>query len=127
MIIMVMPRLRILTVDDRPSITLVYRRLLEAAGYSVCVENDSTHALQAAHEFKPDLVLLDVHMPDIDGCEIAKQMSQDEELSSTPIAFVSGGAESTVTNRMGHADFLPKPFERESLLSFVRDHIKHAA
>lgn len=108
---------------------MVFRRSLERAGYVVREENDSTHALQSAHEFKPDLVLLDVHMPGMDGCEVAKQFACDDGLRKIPVAFISGGSEHEALEKMRPADisFLGKPIGVGMLLDFVREHLPQTA
>lgn len=125
----IMERPRILTVDDRPSITMTFRRLLERAGYAVKEENDSTRALQVARTFKPHLILLDFFMPGMDGCEVAQQLAKDEDLRATPVAFVSGGSENEISAKLNapNCSFLPKPVEFGMLFDFVREHIGHAA
>jgi CheY-like chemotaxis protein len=82
---------RILIVDDDSNTTHLVKILLERSGpYLVLEENDATEAYQTARSFKPDLVLLDVIMPGIDGGEVAEQIQADRELHDTAIIFQTG-------------------------------------
>ena len=81
---------RILLVDDEPSFTRLMKLNLETNGpYEVRVENDGKKALAAALTFRPDLIFLDVIMPDADGGEIASRLRADASLKSTPIVFLT--------------------------------------
>src|SRR5215475_168987 len=82
---------RILIVDDDSNTTHLVKILLERSGrYFVIEENDATEAYQTARSFKPELILLDVIMPGIDGGEIAEQIQADRALHDTPIIFQNG-------------------------------------
>ena len=82
---------RILIVDDDPNTTHLVKILLERSGPSfVLEENDATEAYQTPRSFKPDLILLDVIMPGIDGGEVAEQIQADRALHDTPIIFQNG-------------------------------------
>jgi len=81
---------RILIVDDDSNSTHLVKILLERSGpYLVLEENDATKADQTAHSFEPDLILLDIVMPEIDGGELATQIQADRELHDTPIIFLT--------------------------------------
>jgi CheY-like chemotaxis protein len=81
---------RILIVDDDANSTHLVKILLERSGpYLVLEENDSTKADQTAHNFKPDVILLDIVMPNMDGGELATQIEADRELHHTPIIFLT--------------------------------------
>src|SRR5262245_58412910 len=80
---------RILIVDDDADSTHLVKILLERSGpYFVLEENDPTKAYQTAHDFKPDVILLDIIMPKMDGGELATQIEADRELHHTPIIFL---------------------------------------
>src|SRR5262249_25381159 len=82
---------RILIIDNDSNSTHLVKILLERSGpYRVLEENDSTEAHQTARSFKPDLILLDVMMPGLDGGEVAEQIEADRELHNTPIIFLTG-------------------------------------
>ena len=81
---------RILIVDDDANSTHLVKILLERSGpYLVLEENDPAKADQTAHNFKPDVILLDIVMPKMDGGELATQIESDRELHDTPIIFLT--------------------------------------
>jgi len=85
-----MKKKKILVVDDEVSLTRLLKRWLEQTGqYEVSEVNLGAVALAAARELKPDLVLLDVMMPDLAGGDVAAQIRSDEMLRSIPIVFLS--------------------------------------
>jgi Response regulator containing a CheY-like receiver domain and a GGDEF domain len=81
---------RILIVDDDADTTHLVKVLLERTGdYLVLEENDATKAYQSALKFRPDLILLDIVMPETDGGEVAARVEGDPELHNTPIIFLT--------------------------------------
>src|ERR1039457_122482 len=81
---------RILVVDDEPAMTRMIKLNLEQTGrYEVRTENLGRKAIEAAREFRPDLILLDVIMPGMLGSEIAAQLQQDPELSAVKYVFLT--------------------------------------
>ena len=85
-----MAKKRILIVDDEKSLTNLLKLNLEETGqYEVRVENWPEDAIQAAREFKPDLVLLDIIMPRLPGGNVAAQIDSDPQLAGTPIVFLT--------------------------------------
>ena len=115
---------RILIVDDEPGITRSLKLNLEAAaGYLVRTENDSTRAVDAAREFHPQLILLDVLMPHLDGCDVSARLHADPELASTPIVFLTALANNEATG--GHAVvagstiYLAKPVATAELIQCI--------
>ncbi len=115
---------RILLVDDEAPITRMMRRNLEATGrFEVLDVNDPTQALQLARQFKPDLALLDVMMPEKDGGELAADFKEDPELSRIPVVFltaiVSRNEVNPTGSLIGEHIFLAKPVKLEELLSCI--------
>ena len=85
-----MTKKRILVVDDEKSLTILLKLNLEETGhYEVRTENWPEDAIQAAREFKPDLILLDIIMPRMPGGNIAALIDEDPELKGTPIVFLT--------------------------------------
>src|SRR6266480_2879464 len=83
-------RRRILIVDNDHNTTHLVKVLLERTGhYLVLEENDATKAHQSAHNFRPDLILLDIMMPQRDGVELASEIGADPQLQRTPIIFLT--------------------------------------
>ncbi|MEY2428114.1 MAG: hypothetical protein QOJ40_999 [Verrucomicrobiota bacterium] len=115
---------RILAVDDKPSVTRNLKLNLESnGGYEVLGENQATNALAAARAFQPDLILLDVMMPDMDGGDVAAQLHADPELRDTPVIFLTGiiSNEETGGHEMvsGGETFLAKPVDTEVLIQCI--------
>lgn len=116
-----MPKKRILVVDDEKAITHFLKTNLERTGtYEVREENKGEHALAAALEFRPDLILLDVVMPDLDGAQVASQIKADGRLRDTRIVFLTGildkqeaGPGATV---IGGSHFIAKPIDLKELI-----------
>ena len=81
---------KILIIDDEKAFAVMLKLNLEATGrYQVRVENEGRDALPAAVQFLPDLILLDIIMPEIDGAEIAFQIKNNKDLQKTPIVFLT--------------------------------------
>ena len=108
-----MGRTRILLIDDEPSFTRMLKMNLEARGFEVMVENNGANALAVAREFRPDLVFLDVIMPDVDGGEVASSIRGDAGLERVPIVFLTAGVSKETTrlrrNVIGGEIYLAKP------------------
>jgi CheY-like chemotaxis protein len=114
---------RILIVDNDRNSTHLVKVLLEKTGrYLVFEENDSTRAHQTARNFRPDLIFIDVVMPDRDGGEIATQIRADPELQSTPIIFLTALVTRAEANTGLHIDghpFLAKPINIQELIEAI--------
>ena len=118
---------RILIVDDDSNSTHVVKVLLERSGpYLVLEENDPTKADQTAHNFKPDLILLDIVMPKMDGGELATQIEADRELHDIPIIFltalVTHGEATGGLQIQGHP-FVAKPISIPELIEAIEKHL----
>ncbi len=112
--------MRILVVDDDPEIVSFLKRGLIYEGYSVDTAGDGTEALTKSREKEPDLVILDIMMPGIDGVDVSKRLRQ---ASDVPILMLT--AKGTVADRVegldsGADDYLVKPFAFDELLARVR-------
>jgi len=112
--------MRILVVDDDPEIVSFVRRGLAYESYKIDTANDGTEALAKAREREPDLVILDIMMPGIDGIEVAKRLRQGGDV---PILMLT--AKGTVADKVaglesGADDYLVKPFAFDELLARVR-------
>ncbi len=112
----------ILVVDDEPDIRELVKEILEDEHYVVSVAADGESARQARRERRPDLILLDIWMPDIDGLSLFKEWQSDEELMP-PVVIMSGhGTVETAVEatRLGAYDFLEKPLSMSKLLLTIR-------
>jgi diguanylate cyclase (GGDEF)-like protein len=113
---------RILVIDDEVDIAHVLQITLEDVGYEVRVANGSRAGLQAAMEFRPDLVLLDISMPEMDGLQVTRALRADAVTSSTSIILVTAHAsmdDRVVGLAAGADDYVVKPFDIDELLSRV--------
>ena len=115
---------RILLVDDEAGITRMMRRNLEATGrFEVMDINNPTLAVETARQFRPDLVLLDVMMPDMDGGTVAADLAADPQLAKVPIIFltaiVSRNEVEPTGSMIGAHLFLAKPVKLDELLACI--------
>jgi CheY-like chemotaxis protein len=119
---------RILVVDDQPQNTRLLKLYLEGTNdYVVREENDARVALSAAEDFKPDLILLDVMMPGVDGGELAARFQSSARLKTVPTVFVT----SAVTREevkaggglVGGVPFLAKPVVLEEVAACLKQHL----
>ncbi len=123
---------RILIVDNDRDTTHLVKILLERTGrYSVLEENDATKAHQSAQNFRPDLILLDIVMPEKDGGEVAAQIHADPELQRTPVIFLTALVTENETKAglriQGHP-FLAKPINIPELINGIEENLAaHAA
>jgi DNA-binding response OmpR family regulator len=111
---------RVLVVEDDEDIALALQRSLRMEGYEVRVAGDGEIALETAHSFLPDLVVLDLGLPKLDGIEVARRLRADGDV---PILMLT--ARDAVESRVegldsGADDYLVKPFERQELLARLR-------
>jgi len=111
---------RVLIVEDDPEITDVLRRSLRYEGYEIRTAGDGVEALDAAAEFAPDLVVLDLGLPRLDGIEVCRRLRDEGDV---PILMLTARVETS--DRVsgldsGADDYLVKPFERQELLARIR-------
>jgi CheY-like chemotaxis protein len=124
-----MAKKRIFVIDDEPSITRTMKVNLERTGvYAVGTENYAPHALAAAREFQPDLILLDVMMPEIDGAELAGEIQSDLALQDVPVVFLTAIVSTKETGgeplESGGRTFVAKPVDLHSLIKCIEENIK---
>ncbi|MCB0245884.1 MAG: response regulator transcription factor [Anaerolineae bacterium] len=114
---------RILVVDDDKQIARLIRSYLEQAGYQVVVAYDGETALHALRRESPDLVVLDLMLPDRDGWDVTRTVRSDPALAATPIIMVTARVEDTdkiIGLELGADDYVTKPFNPRELVSRVR-------
>jgi CheY-like chemotaxis protein len=118
---------RILIVDDDANSTHLVKILLERSGpYLVREENDATKADETAHDFKPDVILLDIVMPKMDGGELATHIEADRELHDTPIIFLTALVTHDETKGGLHIQGRPlvaKPISIPELIDAIEKHL----
>jgi DNA-binding response OmpR family regulator len=114
---------RVLVIDDEAPIRLLCRVNLEAEGMTVLEAGDGPAGLHEARSSNPDVILLDVMMPGLDGWAVAEQLVEDAETKDIPIVFLTARAELRDRARgleLGGVDYVTKPFNPVELASLVR-------
>lgn len=121
---------RILAVDDTRDNLILVQTILESEGYEINLVTDGTAALQQVEQAPPDLILLDVMMPGMDGYEVTRRIRSNPGLSYIPILLITAFHESSVVEGLdaGADDFIRKPFDTDELLARVRSllRLKHS-
>ena len=118
---------KVLIVDDLPANLDVLSQALEDRGYNVLVATSGLIALKVAERTKPDLILLDVMMPEMDGLETCKRLKADPEKHDIPVIFLTAKTEMEDVIRgfeFGAVDYVTKPFNSTELLARVETHLK---
>jgi len=118
---------KILVVDDDIHATTLFKTLLTAKGYEAVVVNDSATAVDIANSTNPDLIILDLMMPEPNGFEVCKTLRTDPNFSKTPIVIFTamGDSESKeAAIQAGANEFLTKPFRVEDLMHRIKTLIK---
>ncbi len=115
----------ILIVDDSPDIIHILNNILK--GYKIYVAKNGKNALKIAYEQQPDLILLDIVMPEMDGYEVLKKLKENESTVHIPVVFVSGLSEEDDEARgleLGALDFITKPFKSNLIKARVHNHLE---
>ena len=117
----------VMVVDDAPANLQLLQEMLRAMGYGVRPFPKGSLALRAAANNPPDLVLLDVNMPEMDGYEVCRRIRQDDRLKDTPVIFLSASSDPVDKARAlssGGDDYLAKPFLVEEVKARVETHLR---
>ncbi|MEE8358462.1 MAG: response regulator [Candidatus Hydrothermarchaeales archaeon] len=116
--------LKVMTVDDEADILYITRTMLEREGYKVDEASSGEECLKKIKDKRPDVILLDVKLPGIDGWEVAKKIKEDEETRSIPIVmFTAKSAQEDIDTSFNYAGaewHLPRPFKRETLIDILK-------
>ena len=117
---------KILIVDDEPDILTVTVTRLETSGYEVLMAKDCEEAIELLNKSKPDLILLDLLLPKMQGDELCKKLKSDSKFKHIPIILFTA---STIripekTGEMGADDYILKPFEAQALLAKIKALVK---
>src|ERR671939_2076565 len=114
---------KVLVIDDEPPIRLLCRVNLEAEKMEVLEDSDGPTGLEKARNDGPDVILLDVMMPGLDGWQVAEELIDDERTGAIPIVFLTARAEARDRARgldLGGVDYVTKPFNPVELAPLVR-------
>jgi response regulator RpfG family c-di-GMP phosphodiesterase len=117
----------ILVVDDDERNLGVVGNMLMEKGYGISLVSNGQEALESIKNLTPNLILLDVMLPDLDGFQICKLLKEDEKTKDIPIIFLTAKTDTTdivKSFQVGGIDYVPKPFRKEELLARVNTHIK---
>lgn len=118
---------RVLVVDDERVVTEVVERYLQREGYEVSLASDGAEALKLAQEWAPDLVVLDLMLPVIDGLEVCRRLRQDSQI---PIIMLTARGEETdrvVGLELGADDYIVKPFSPRELVARVKSVLRRTS
>ncbi len=116
----------ILIVDDQPEHLSALFAELQLNGYSLLVSRNGAEAFKVLSRFQPDIILMDVRLPDTDGFDVCRRLKRDEALRNIPVLFTTGVSEldgKLEGFRAGGADYITKPFQLEEVLARIGTHL----
>ncbi|MEA1979666.1 MAG: response regulator [candidate division Zixibacteria bacterium] len=114
---------KILVIDDDKMMASVVENVLSNEGYQIYTATDGQDGLEKATELKPDLIFMDINMPDMDGYETTMKLKSVNELESTPVIFISGLNPESEANKVfmtGGVSMITKPFTNSQLIDVVK-------
>jgi DNA-binding response OmpR family regulator len=114
---------KILIVDDEPQATTLLEMLLSSRGYKTVAVNESSEAIQVARETDPDLIILDLMMPEPDGFKVCRMLRADSRFMLTPILIITALDDTDsriVAFGAGADDYLIKPYNVDELVSIIK-------
>jgi two-component system response regulator RpaA len=116
---------RILVVDDEPSVADLIEAVLAGEGYTVAIARDGAQGLMLARDWNPDLILMDIMLPAVDGSTAIRRLKADPETAEIPIVAMSAGRTiRSQSEALANADAaLAKPFDIDALLAQVAFHL----
>lgn len=117
---------KILIVDDEPDLLKVTEFRLKSAGYDVLLAVDGEEAIDLAHKNPPDLILLDLRLPKMNGCDVCRHLKSDDRLKTVPVILFTASGIDRIEERVKEAaadDYLVKPFDGKELVEKIRKFI----
>ena len=114
---------KILIVDDEPNILLSLEFIISRAGYSVKTAEDGEQALQESSSWVPDLILLDINMPKLDGFEVCQRLREDHTFDHTKVVFLTAKGRQVEKEKgiaLGADDYISKPFSNQEVVEKVQ-------
>ena len=124
-----MEKQRILVVDDRETLLTAVQDILEIEGYIALTATNGVKALQVMEEIRPDLIVADILMPQMNGYALYEAVRARPEWASIPFIFLTAKAEREDVSKgkdLGVEDYIIKPFEPQELLRVVRARLEHS-
>src|SRR5687767_14979630 len=112
------PKYQILVVDDDPRVVVLVADVLEHMGYKVSIARNGIEGLEKAKKEMPDLIILDVKMPGMDGYEVCSRLKADAKTGTVPILMLTASGDSREIAKgldIGADDYLPKPYDKDVL------------
>lgn len=119
-----MKQKKILIVDDEPNILMSLEYAFKKKDFEVFIARDGTEAIEISNREKPNLILLDIMMPEMDGYETLKQVKDNEDLAHTKIVFLSAKSKENDVEKglkMGADRYLTKPFSLKKVISEIEE------
>jgi DNA-binding response OmpR family regulator len=119
----------IVIIDDDRAIAQLASLWVKSAGFNAIIAKDGKTGLDVVARHRPDLILLDIRMPEMDGFEVNRQLRQTPELAEIPVIFLSAHAQETTRQESlagGGRGFLAKPYEAKTLIATIRAILKGA-
>ncbi|MFC1480143.1 PleD family two-component system response regulator [Candidatus Omnitrophota bacterium] len=116
--------MKILVVDDEPIIVKLLTNRLEVSGYDVITATDGEKALEEVRREQPDLLILDIVLPKIDGYKLCELLKSDEKYSKIPVIMLSASVKKKdleMAEKMGADAYMVKPFNARELLSKIKE------
>jgi class 3 adenylate cyclase len=116
----------IMIIDDLPDNLRLLQEVLQDSGHRIVLFTQGAAALRAAERHPPDLVLLDITMPEMDGFELCRRLKRNDELKDIPVLFISAlmeTADKVTAFSVGGVDYITKPFQPEEVLARVSTHL----
>ena len=120
----------VMVVDDSLTVRKITSRMLTREGFEVATAKDGVDGLQQLQDIDPDVILLDIEMPRMDGFEFARNVRADAKTRDIPIIMITSRTADKHRNRaleLGVNDYMGKPYQEEQLLVLIRNFTKHRA
>ena len=115
--------MRVLIVDDDPDMVMVLGMLMKVNGITALKAFGGVEGLEKARADKPDVILLDIMMPDMDGYEVMKELRSDKTTKGIPVVFLTARTDEEYKERaetLGADGYITKPYDRDSLMETIR-------
>jgi two-component system, OmpR family, alkaline phosphatase synthesis response regulator PhoP len=120
-----MPK-KVLIIEDYPATSEMMANILEAEGFAAVIAPDGPSGIEKAHSENPDLILLDIMMPEMSGYEVCERLKGDPSTANIPIIIVSVRATDNNVKKgkdLGAVEYIPKPFDPFKLIDMVKEHL----